>query len=452
VKRFQEEEEEMEDNHNNMPIIIGSGLSGMAISDVLSQHGISHVMLGAPPNDLPRLGESIDPAGTLELLKFYPQFDDVYYKKRWITVFLGDYATSCNFDQGWGRIVGLRLLGFDSPAQFIHVDRVAFDNAFYEKVVADDHCRQFNSLVTDIAYNQETDIIEELHLANGETLSPSYVFDGTNHIRLLGRSLNIPIEFISDPQRVVYTHYHAPEGTPSECLFDDEWKHATNVLRHYKDLDGLDGVAWAIPLGSYISVGTSMPVGGNEFSDDEVMKLLEEAYARRGLDFVDTFSNPRPTMSVPRQQYFIHERGYGQNWLMAGPSFGQVWFPSASGVGAALVAGQIAPQILKSPLEAGEAYEGYIRGLVESHKTFDRMIGHHHSMMTAELVKKESNGIVGENVKRVARLAAIQNGPVAGTFARLLLKAVNREGTAASGCKVWKADLADQTREIFSEA
>lgn len=442
----------MEGKNNNLPVIIGSGLSGMAISDVLSQHKISHIMLGAPPNDLPRLGESIDPAGTLELLRYYPQYDKLYYKKSWITVFLGDYATSCNFNQDLVRIVGLPLIGFRSPPQFIHVDRVAFDSALYQKVVASAYLNQINSLVIDTSYNRETDRIEELHLANGETLATSHVFDCTNHIRLLGRSLNIPIEFISEPQRVVYTHYHAPEGTPTECLFDDHWKHATNILRHYEDIDGLNGLAWAIPLGSYISVGISMPMDDNELADDEVMKLVEEAYARRGLDFVRTFSEPRSFMSVPRQQYFMHERGYGANWLMAGPSFGQVWFPSASGVGAALVAGQLAPQFLQSPQQAGEAYEGYVRGLLESHKTFDRMIAHHHTVMTAELVKKESNGIVSENVKRVARLATLQNGPIAGSFARLLLRAASRDGTASSGCKIWKADLADQTETIFSEA
>ena len=69
----------MEEKDNNVPVIIGSGLSGMAISDVLSQNSIAHIMLGAPPNDLPRLGESIDPAGTLELLRYYPQYDELYY-------------------------------------------------------------------------------------------------------------------------------------------------------------------------------------------------------------------------------------------------------------------------------------------------------------------------------------------------------------------------------------
>ena len=442
----------MEGNVNNVPVIIGSGLSGMFISDMFSQQGIAHILLGAPPNDLPRLGESIDPAGTLELLRFYPEYDDLYYKKRWITVFLGDYATSCNFDQDFARIAGLRLIGFKSPAQFIHVDRIAFDNAFYERVVTNGHCKQINSLVMDISYNQETDRIEELHLANGDSLTPSTVFDCTNHIRLLGRSLDIPIETISEPQRVVYTHYHAPEDTPMDRLFDDEWKHATNILRHYEDIDGLNGLAWAIPLGPYISVGISMPINDNELSDEEVMKLVEEAYARRGLDFMQTFSKPRPVLSVPRQQYFIHERAYGANWLMAGPSFGQVWFPSSSGVGAALVAGQIAPQFLQSPQEAGEKFESYVHGLLESHKTFDRMIAHDHSMMTPDLMKKESNGIVGENVKRVARLATIQNGPIAGSIARILLKALDREGVAVSGCKIWKADLADQTKAIFSEA
>ena len=182
------------------------------------------------------------------------------------------------------------------------------------------------------------------------------------------------------------------------------------------------------------------------------MTLVEKAYARRGMDFTATFANPRQVMSVPRQQYFIHERSHGKNWLLAGPSYGQVWFPSASGVGAALVAGYVAPQLLEGSEEAAEAYDSYIRGLLESHKTFDRMIGRHYSEITAELVKKESDRIVGENVKRVARLATIQNGALSASLARLLIKAVSRDGVAASGCKVYEVELAQQTDQIFSHA
>ena len=167
---------------------------------------------------------------------------------------------------------------------------------------------------------------------------------------------------------------------------------------------------------------------------------------------MDYFPNPSKQLSVPYQQYFFHERAYGKNWLLAGPSYGQVWFPSASGVGAAMVAGFIAADIIKSPEEVGQLYQDYIIGLKESHNIFDRMILKHHSELTPELMKVESNRIVSENVKRVARLATMQSGPMGAAFAKVLLKAVNREGVAASSCVVFEADMVDQTRSIFAEA
>jgi hypothetical protein len=170
------------------------------------------------------------------------------------------------------------------------------------------------------------------------------------------------------------------------------------------------------------------------------------------MPYMDYFPNPSKQLSVPYQQYFFHERAFGKNWLLAGPSYGQVWFPSASGVGAAMVAGFIAADIIKSPEEVGQLYQDYIIGLNESHTIFDRMILKHHSELTPELLKLESNRIVTENVKRVARLATMQSGPIGAAFARVLLKAVNREGVASSGCVVFEADMANQTRVIFAAA
>ncbi len=435
------------------PVIIGSGLSGMVISDRLTKARIHHTMIGAPPTDLPRLGESIDPAGTLELLRFYPEFEEFYYRKRWISVFLGEYATSCNFSQNFGRRVGLRMLGFSSPSEFIHVDRIGFDQALYEKVTASDYCHRLETLVDSLAYDDRADAVTELQLKNGEALRPSYVFDCTNHIRLLGKALAIPLKTISDPQRVVFNHFHAEGAAPVCDSTDLEWLHATNILRLYQDMDGVDGIAWAIPLGKYISVGISMPRGSNECSDDEVMAFLGAAYARRGIPYLDYFPNPAQLISLPYQQYFIHERAYGKNWLLAGPSYGQVWFPSSSGVGAALVAAYIAADIIHNPEEAGQLYQDYVIGLQESHFIFDRMIKKEYEELTPELVKAESNRIVTENVRRVARLATIQSGKIGAMFGRMLTKAVSREGMASSGCVVFNPEqMQDQTRVIFAES
>jgi flavin-dependent dehydrogenase len=433
-----------------LPVIIGSGLSGMAISDWLTRDKINHIMIGARPNNLPRLGESIDPAGTLELLKYYPEYDEFYYRKAWISVFLGNYATTCDFSQNFNRVVGLKLLGFDSPPEFIHVDRVGFDAAFYDRVTASPYLQRIEALVNHLQYDQTTDRIREIRLDNGEVLKPRYVYDCTNHVRLVGKALDIPLKTISDPQRIVYDHYHAEEEAPLCDTLDLEWLHATNVLRLYEDLDGINGLSWLIPLGSYVSAGISMPRGDNDCPDEEVLDLLSQAYARRGLHYRDLFPNSTKVMSIPYQQYFFYDRAYGQNWLLAGPSYGQVWFPSASGVGAAIVAGRIAARIIESPQEVGRLYQDYIIGLQESHFIFDRMIKKHYSELTPEIVKLEANRIVSENVKRVSRLASIESGPLSAVFGRGLIKAVSRDGVGGSSCIVYEEPLEKQTDMIFS--
>lgn len=435
---------------SDLPVIIGSGFSGMAISDWLSRDGIDHVLIGGPPNTLPRLGESIDPAGTLELLRYYPDFDRFYYRKKWITVYLGDYATVCDFGQNTGRVVGLKMLGFTSPPEFVHVDRVGFDAALYEKVIASPHCRRVEALVEQLAYDEETDTITAVHLHNGETIQPRYVFDCTNHVRLLGKALNIPFKTISEPQRVVFNHYSAAGSAPLCDRKEMEWLHATNILRLYEDVDGLNGLSWLIPLGRYVSAGISMPLGDNECSDEEVLDLLGAAWARRGIPYRDLFPEAGHMMAVPYQQYFFHDRAYGGNWLLAGPSYGQVWFPSSSGVGASLVAGAVAAEIIDNPREVGQRYQDYIIGLQESHQIFDRMIKKHYRDLTPDMVKLESNRIVAENVKRVARLASIESGQLSAAFGRALIKVVSREGVAASSCVVYKTNMSEQTKTLFA--
>ena len=436
----------------NKPVIIGAGLAGMAISDRLSRANISHILLGAGPNTLPRLGESLDPAGTLELLRSYPEYKQFYFKKRWISVFVGDYATACKFDQSLTRILALRMMGFRSPAQFVHVDRIGFDQAFWERVTADPCCLRIESQVVDVEYDTAADEINTLRLENGQQLSPAYVFDCTNHVRLLGRALELGVKRISKTQRIVFSHYHASAELDQARWFDVEWKHATNIVRMYRDMDGANGLAWAIPLGSYISVGVSMPQGDNELPAEEVLALTLDAYHRRGMPIGDTFTDRREVIDIPRQEYFFHERAYGANWLLAGPPYGQIWFPSSSGVGAALVAGAIAPVILDRPAQVGQAYQGYVLSLMESHHIFDRMIERHYSSMTRDLVKKESNRIVGENAKRVARLALIQNSRLYAPFARALIAVLSIDGVAVSGCKAYKVPLTDQTPVIFAQA
>lgn len=433
------------------PVIAGSGLTGLLISDRLSQEEIPHVLLGDPPGDQPRLGESLDPAGTLALLEAYPELDDFYYKKAGISVFLGDYATACDFSPTLARSLGLRMLGFPAPDVFIDMDRVGFDRALHERVEASEYCTRRESLVDTIDSEEGSDRVEALHLEGGETLEPDYVFDCTNFVRLLGRELGIPVEGISEPQRVVFTDYHALDPAKAQRRLGDSMKHADHLLRLYEDLDGLDGLAWAIPIGSYTSVGVSMPLDQDLPDEKKVLALVEEAYRRRGMHLFDVFNDPDPPVDVPQQQYFVHERAFGRNWMMAGPSYGQFWFPTASGVGTSLLAAQIAPQALETPEEAPRRFQAYVDGLRESHHVFDRMITRDRDEITEELVESETERIMTESAKRVARMAIVQKGPLAGGVGRLFEKAVGLDGVVAGDCPLYEADIARQKQEILDD-
>jgi hypothetical protein len=114
----------------------------------------------------------------------------------------------------------------------------------YERVVDSDHCTRIDAHVDTIEYDEQTDYIETVQLEGGETFHPDYVFDCTNHARVLWRALDISIEWLGKPQQVVVTDYHAPAETPTQRLLDDAWKHGTNLVRLYTDMDGLDGLAW----------------------------------------------------------------------------------------------------------------------------------------------------------------------------------------------------------------
>lgn len=432
------------------PVIIGCGLTGMVISDQLTRADISHVLIGDPPGDQPRLGESLDPAGTIQLLNSYPEFDEFYHKKRGITVFSGECVTTCDFSQTAARSLGLRMMGFQSPPEFIDIDRVGFDQALYQKVVASEYCTRLDSLVDTVEYDEETDTVEELHLQGWDTLRPSYVFDCTNFVRLLGRALEIPVDRLSEPQRVVFTDYHAaaePDGGVRQI--GGQLKHADHLVRLYAETDGIDGLAWAIPIDSYVSVGISMPNDQDDLGTDEVLRLVEDAYRRRGMDLLDSFDEHAEVTDIPRQQYFIHERAYGQNWLLAGPSYGHFWFPSASGVSTSLLAASLAPGLLEYPEKLGHRYQEYVDGLRESHDIFDRLITRDRDEISRELVETEIDRIIAENVKRVGRLSTIQHGPLTSGTARLFMTVADRDGVIQGDCEVYTADLARQAWTVF---
>lgn len=432
--------------NSDCPVIVGAGLSGVVISHYLSQAGIAHLLIGAAPTSAPRLGESIDPAGSVALLEFFPEYAEHYFLKRYVSVYSGRFAAICDFRRKPLRSLGLRMLGFGAGEEFIHVDRIGFDRALFDKTVAHPLCSHVDLRVESMRYDEGSDRIEGLVLDDGRSLAPRYVFDATNHVRLVARGVGVPIEWLGELQRVVFRHYRKPAGTAADCDVGG-WRHCTSLLRLYRQWDGVDGFAWCIPLGSYISVGMSLAAKDDQHDDATASELVVDAYERRGLGIREHFPERSELVAV-RNRYFIHERAYGANWLLAGPSFGQVWFPTSSGVGSALLAGAIAPHVLAVPSRHAPAYQAYVRGFLKSHVLFDEMIASDADLLTGRRIKRVAEQIVAENIQRVARLSTVYSGPAARLFASLV-RQVARPPIANAGWRVSETALPGQTAWMF---
>jgi flavin-dependent dehydrogenase len=431
------------------PVIIGSGLSGLMVSRALSRAGIRHTLLGGPPNDLPRLGESLNLEGTLGLLESFPDLAPYYFTKKLVVGYVGDYVLTCDFnlaDQPRTRRL-LGLLGYRAPQGFLHLERVGMDAALYRQAVAEPSCEVRDGRVEDLTYDPAEDRITHLRLADGAVLEPSFVYDATNHGRLVARAVGLGFEPLSRPQHTVYTHYHlGPRGAE---MAQEPWEHASNLVRLFAEPDGLDALSWCIPLGDYVSIGVSVDAERDSPPDDELLALAEKAYAARGLHYRRRFGEPSTTMALTHT-FFAHERGYGANWLLVGPSACQIWWMSGSGVGSGYAASEVAVKVLRDPMGVGRWYSDYVRMMLRTHRVFDWFALVDRAAVTAESLSEHADGFILGNVMRLAKSYRTRQGPATLLVGDATFYLAERRLVARHYCPVIGADMADQTDAIFA--
>jgi flavin-dependent dehydrogenase len=417
-----------------LPVIVGSGLTGMSISRTLSRARIPHVLVGGPPGDTPRLGESLNMEGTFGLLELFPELSRYFYPKRVVTGYLADHELTCNFqlDRSRGAHVIYRALGRKPVPEFLQFDRMGFDAALFEATAANPYCTVVHSPVGEFRYDGERDRFSALYLRDGTELHPAYVFDASNHGRLLGKAAGIGTTLLGDPQRVAYTHYHAPAGTP---VGTEAWEASTVIVRLFREDDGIDALAWCIPLGSYVSVGLSLRDGETEVDDDALLEAAHRAFARYGIRYGERFTLPARTMGL-RHRYFIHDRAYGANWLLAGPSFCQVWWMAGAGVGSAFAAAEVAPRILRDPMGVGRTYESYLRPLVDIHETFDFFATIERSSVTPDVLSYNSDRFVLGNLLRLADSTRLRTRRLPRIAGKLIGRGAGRFRVVRNFCPV----------------
>jgi flavin-dependent dehydrogenase len=422
-----------------LPVIVGSGLTGMSISTTLSRAGVDHLLVGGPPGTLPRLGESLNLEGTLLLLEMYPELSRFFFAKKVVLGYLGEHQLACDFDVA-ERLVSrvlFRALGYRAVSEFLQFDRLGFDAALWDATAASPHCTVVDAKVAGLDYDAGADAFTAVRLEDGRALTPSYLFDASNHGRLLGQAMGMPMHPLGEPQRVAYTHFHAPEGVPVNV---DEWELATVVMRLFRDTDSVDGIAWCIPLGRYVSIGLSMSADESDAPDEELLEITERAYARYGVRYRERFSRTVPIMGL-KHRYFVYDRAAGRNWLLAGPSFAQVWWMAGAGVGTALAAAQLAPRVLRDPARWGREYDRYMRRLVPIHATFEYFASAPRADYVPRELHRYSDRFTLTNLVRLAastRLRGSLLGRVAGPVVDRIL---SRPGTICDFCDVRRVAL-----------
>ena len=417
-----------------LPIVIGSGLTGLSISHCLSRAAIDHVLIGHRPDAAPRLGESMNLEGSLLLLETFPELSRFYFPKKQVLGYCGDYEVVCDFDvaqRAVSRVI-FRTLGYEPMDEFLQVDRIGFDAALWEMVVASEHCTVLDAPVAAVDFDPLADAVSHVRLADGTALRPSYVFDGTNHGRMLGQTAKLAHRYLSNPQRVAYTHFHR---APNASGPPEPWELTTAIVRLFRESDRMDAIAWCIPLGDYVSVGLSMGATESDLPDGALLDQVALAFARYGVDYRRRYSVGVEVKGL-RHSYFVYERAFGANWLLAGPSFCQVWWMASAGVGTALTAARLAPKLLEEPARWGGEYDRYMHKLVGIQETFDYFALAPREAYEPVKLHHFSDRFVKNNLSRLAASARLRESRLAITASSALEWVFSRSGAIQDYCSV----------------
>jgi flavin-dependent dehydrogenase len=427
------------------PVILGTGLTGLAISRTLSHAGIRHVLVGAQPADTPRLGESLNAEGSLEIARQFPDLTRFFYAKERLALFTDGHALAFDSIQLEGAPAFYRHFHYPPTVRLLHVDRIGFDRAVFDAAIADDHCQYVDDRPVDIDYRLRQDRITAVQLAQGEDVPATYVFDATNNTRFVARKVGVPYTGLDGPQRVVFAHYIAT----GDANLGPAWTTATALLRLDRQTDPIDGLAWCIPLGQYVSVGISVDPRMTRSNAGLLLSWVEQAYARRGIDILAAFSHRGAPVDL-RYEHYTHERCHGTNWLLAGPTCCQIWFPSAAGVGTSLIAARLAPDLLRAPAQVAQLYQWYLDQVVASHARLAWLTEDDPWSMDTDEVRRQGQSMIDGNVKRLRSYLRLQRAPAELAFGDAPERWYERDRLLANPLRVHTASTGAQATRLFA--
>jgi flavin-dependent dehydrogenase len=365
------------------------------------------VLVGDQPTEAPRPGESLNAEGSLEIARQFPDLAQFFADKQRLTLFFGGHALSFDSLQFEAGRSYYSLLGYPATVQLRHVDRIGFDPALFDAAIADPHCIHLDGKAAALDYQAATDRITGVLLASGKAIVSTYVFDATNQARFVARQLGVPLHRIGTPRRVVFAHYRAAATTTAPPPL---WLHATSLLRLDVSKDQVEGLAWCIPVGGYVSVGISVDPEQAGANPELLLDWVDQAYSRRGVDLRAAFPGRGAPVDL-RHDHYNHQRCFGRNWLLAGTSCCQFWFPSAAGVATGLVAARLAPDVLKAPVQVPRTYWEYINQVSASHSGLEWLVTDDPWSVTFEELQRRTQAMIAGNLTRLGSYLALHDAP-----------------------------------------
>lgn len=416
-----------------MPVIIGAGITGMAISARLSQAKIHHVVVGTPPpNGPPKLGESMEMLSSVLLDEMFPDLQEHFVPKRGIFFYSHKAVMGANLNLsrllhprvdivsiGGVSAFLLALVGYRRPRLgAIHVDRIGFDAALERKMRQSAYCHLAETRVAEVLYDAGSDQVTALRLEDGRVLETRYVFDASNQARVLPNAIGLECRPLSNgSQRVTFAHYRATSESRTAAAIDahKSWILSSNVVRLFDPVDGVHGVGWCIPIGDYVSMGISRPAD-RDLADEDALALLERSMAARGLRYRAVYPELAGTQSI-ETRFFVYDRVCGANWILAGQTGCQGWFSTLTGIESSLFCASIADKLVESPARAARVYSRYIAAVVETHKGFTTFHASTVDTPLAVVERRYHYTLVADLYRRLTFQAQLCNGAVAALLA-----------------------------------
>lgn len=389
-------------NLDRKPVIIGTGLTGLAISYKLSKEGVDHVLLGKPPADDYHFGESLDGNGTFRFLDLFPEFLEYAYPKRYLNAHHGDVNMVWDF-----RIrkyfIFRRLswfLNIEPPKYLLHLDRRNLDQALFAKCISHTQCTHVDETVTSVSHGADT-LVDSITLESGKVLLPSHVFDASSHDSPMVSSLDLKPTILSREQRILSVHYTATNHSGEASFNEPPWADTTSLIQLSADVDGIDAYSWCVATGDVLSVGVTVDAELCKLSNDEILQILEDAHARRDIHIRSYFPE-RSQVKEVTHSYFKHDVMHGPNWVLAGPAACQVWYMSSSGVGSALTIACVAADFVRKPVLVGRRYTQFVQTLVDEHEVLNHIRYGNHLQISDAKKHRFTDNILHLNMKRVS--------------------------------------------------